>query len=63
MGGGPTRERGRPARMLSRCVPLSFPGVQRPNSPLPSTRVEEMGQAVPGRVRAGRPHSRVGYIP
>jgi len=32
MGGGPTRERGRPARMHYRCVPLSSPGVQRPYS-------------------------------
>ena len=30
MGGGPTRERGRPARMHSRCVPLSFPAIRRP---------------------------------
>ena len=28
-----------------------------------STRVEAMGEAVPGRVRAGRPRSRVGFIP
>ena len=30
MGGGATRERGRPARMLSRCVPLSFPAMRHP---------------------------------
>ena len=28
-----------------------------------SIRVEQMGEAVPGRVRAGRPRSRVGFIP
>ena len=28
-----------------------------------SSRVEEMGEAVPGCVRAGRPRSRVGFIP
>ena len=28
-----------------------------------STRVEEMTEAVPGPVRAGRPRSRVGFIP
>ena len=27
MGGGTPRERGRPARMHSRCVPLSFPAI------------------------------------
>ena len=30
MGGGATRERGRPARMLSRCVLLSFPAMRHP---------------------------------
>ena len=30
MGGGATRERGRPARMLVRCVPLSFPAMGHP---------------------------------
>ena len=29
-GRRPTRERGRPARMQSRCVPLSFPAMRRP---------------------------------
>ena len=28
-----------------------------------STRVEQLAEAVPGRVRAGRPRSRVGSIP
>ena len=28
-----------------------------------SIRVEEMGEAVPGFVRAGRPRSRGGFIP
>ena len=79
MGGGATRERGRPARMLSRCVPLSFPAMRHPAT-LPAgtararpkqipgavagrARVEEMGEAVPRLVRAGRPRSRVGFIP
>ncbi|MDE2667939.1 MAG: hypothetical protein OXI69_17500 [Acidobacteriota bacterium] len=30
MGGDPTRERGRPARMHSHSVPLSFPAIQHP---------------------------------
>ena len=30
MGGGATRERGRPARMHSRSVPLSFPATRHP---------------------------------
>ncbi len=29
-GRRPTRERGRPARMPSRCVPLSFPAMRHP---------------------------------
>ena len=29
MGGGAPRERGCPARMHSRCMPLSFPAMQR----------------------------------
>ena len=117
----PTRERGRPARMHCRCVPLSFPAIwhlaalpaeapwirakQSPRRKLPpgarasrphalpsraaqfprdgapghpagrngmgpaeaeswrrcrSTQVVQMAEAVPGRVRAGRPRSRVG---
>ena len=78
MGGGPTRERGRPARMLSRCVPLSFlrcgsrPPCRRQRQGSAeaesrrryrSSRVEEMAEAVPGLVRAGRPRSRVGFMP
>ena len=79
MGGGATRERGRPARMLSRCVPLSFPAMRPPGHPAGgngmgsaeadswrrcrSTRVEEMAEAVPRLVRAGRPRSRVGFLP
>ena len=75
----PTRERGRPARMHSRHVPLSFPAMGHPttrpagNGMGPaeaetwrcrrSTRVEELAEAVPRRVRAGRPRSRVGIIP
>ena len=79
MGGGATRERGRPARMLSRCVPLSFPAMRHPAT-LPagtawarpkqgpgrrcrSSRVEEMAEAVPRIVRASRPRSRVGFTP
>ena len=79
MGRGPTRERGRPARMHSRSVPLSFPAMWLPAT-LPasttwapaeaeswsrcrSSQVEELNQAVPSRVRARRPRSRVGFIP
>ena len=56
----PTRERGRPARMLSRCVPLSLPAMRHPAT-LPAG-VEEMAKAVPRLVRAGRPRSRVGRL-
>ena len=79
MGGGPTWERGRPARMHCRCVPLSFPRDGAPGHPAGgngmgsdeaeswrlcrSSQVEKMNQAVPSLVRAGRPRSRVGFIP
>ena len=33
MGGGAPRERGRPARMHSRCVPLRFPAIRHPATP------------------------------
>ena len=75
MGGGPTRERGRP-------IPLrfaQFPCDAAPGHPAGgnamgsaeavsrrrcrSTRVAQMAEAVPGLVRAGRPRSRVGFIP
>ena len=62
MGEAP-RERGRPARMHFRCVPLSFPAMRRPVTLPPGTpwarlkrnrgavagraRVEERGEAVP----------------
>ena len=79
MGGGSTRERGRPARMHSRCVPLSFPAIWRPAT-LPAGTAwarpkqspgavagrpgwRKLAEAVPGLVRAGRPRSRVGFIP
>ena len=75
----PTRERGRPARMHPRCHAAQFPCDGAPSLPAGrnamgpaeaesrrhcrSTRVEKMAEAVPGRVRAGRPRSRVGFIP
>ena len=33
MGRGAPRERGRPARMHSRCVPLRFPAMRHPATP------------------------------
>ena len=73
----PPRERGRLARMLSLGLPLSFPAMRQPaisaggNRMGPaeaepwrrcrSIRVEEMGEAMPGFVRAGRPRSRVAF--
>ena len=47
------RERGRPARMLSRCVPLSFPAMRRPATLLAGTAWARPKQS-PGAV-AGRP--------
>ena len=74
-----TRERGRPARILSLELSLSFPVMRHPgytageNRMGPaevepwcrcrSIRVEEMGEAMQGIVRAGRPRSRVGILP
>ena len=68
------RERGRPARMLLLMVVAQFPSDIAPGHPAGgnrmgpaeaepwrrcrSIRVEEMGEAVPGFVRAGRPRSR-----
>ena len=68
------RERGRLARMLSLGLPLSFPALPQPAPPAGgnrlgpaeaepwrrcrSIRVEEMGEAIPRFVRAGRPRSR-----
>ena len=68
------RERGRLARMLSLGLPLSFPAIRQPAPPAGgnrlgpaeaepwrrcrSIRVEEMGEAIPRFVRAGRPRSR-----
>ena len=78
MGGGATRERGRPARMLSvACCSVSLRCGTRPPAGgngmglaeaeswrrCRSSRVEEMAEAVPRIVRAGRPRSRVGFIP
>ena len=54
MGGDPTRERGRPARMHSRSVPLSFPAIQHPaNLPAgtPWARPKQSPGAVAGRDR------------
>ena len=72
------RERGRPARMLSLRLPLSFPAMLQPR-PAGGNRmgpaeaeagrrcrliaVEEMAEAAGGFVRAGRPRSRVGFLP
>ena len=74
LGTAPPRERGRLARMLSLGLPLSFPAMRQPAPPAGgnrmgpaeaepwrrcrSIRVEEMGEAIPGFVRAGRPRSR-----
>ena len=77
--GRPTRERGRPARMLSLRLPLSFPAMLQPTA-LPARTawapaeaeagrrcrlipVEEMAEAAGGFVRAGRPRSRGGFLP
>ena len=53
MGGGATRERGRPARMHSRCVPLSFPAMRHPAT-LPTGTAWARPEQSPGAV-AGRP--------
>ena len=73
------RERGRPARMLSLRLPLSFPAMLQPTALPAGTAwgpaeaeagrrcrlipVEEMAEAAGGFVRAGRPRSRVGFLP
>ena len=55
--GRPTRERGRPARMLSLRLPLSFPAMLQPTA-LPAgtawARPKESHGAVPGRSKWGR---------
>ena len=51
--GRPTRERGRPARILSRCVPLSFPAMRHPAT-LPAGTAWARPKQSPGAV-AGRP--------
>ena len=56
MGGGAPRERGRPARMLSRCVPLSFPAMRHPAT-LPAGTAWARPKQSPG-VFAGRSGSR-----
>ena len=79
MGEGATRERGRPARMHSRYGAAQFPCDVAPGHPAGgnamgwaeaesrrrclSSRLEEMAEAVPGLVRAGRPRSRGSFIP
>jgi len=75
MGAGATRERGRPARMLSRCLPLSFPrsgtrlhcrrerhGLSRSRvpAPLPVEPAGGDGRGLASVVRASRPRPRVG---
>ena len=57
LGGGAPRERGRPARMLSRCVPLSFPAMRYPAT-LPVDPDGGNGRGAASVVRAGRPRSR-----
>ena len=52
-GRTPTRERGRPARMHSRCVPLSFPAMRHPAT-LPAGTAGARPKQSPGAV-AGRP--------
>ena len=74
-GSRSTRERGRPARMLSRCVLLSFPAMAHPATlpaetacarpkqaltPLPVDPSGGDGRGFASMVRAGRPRSRVG---
>ncbi len=51
-GSRPTRERGRPARMHSRCVPLSFPAMAHPAT-LPARTAWARPKQSPG-VSAGR---------
>ena len=51
--GHPTRERGRLARMHSRCVPLSFPAMRHPAT-LPAGTAWARPEQSPGAV-AGRP--------
>ena len=68
----PSRERGRLARMHRRRESLSMSTMWQPATPSAGTalsrrrcrsrQVEEVGEAVPGRVRAGRPRSRVGCL-
>ena len=48
-GGGATRERGRPARMHSRCVPLSFPAMPHPAT-LPAGTARARPKQSPGAV-------------
>ena len=73
------RERGRPARMLSLRLPLSFPAMLQPTALPAGTAwapaeaeagrrcrlipVKEVAEAAGGFVRAGRPRSRVGLPP
>ena len=52
-GRSPPRERGRPARMLSRCVPLSFPAMRHPAT-LPAGTAWARPKQSPGAV-AGQP--------
>ena len=53
----PTRERGRPARMLCRCVTLSFPAMPHPASQrAPSSSKSDGRRTHPG-ARASRPHA------
>ena len=53
LGGGATRERGRPARMHFRCVPLSFLAMRHPAT-LPAGTAWAGPKQSPGAV-AGRP--------
>ncbi len=55
MGGGAPRERGRPARMLSRCVPLSFPAMRLPAAWLAGTASARPKQSPAPRYAANVP--------
>ena len=78
-GGSESWERGRPARILSLWLPLSFSSMLQAATLSAGTasakpkeshgvrcrliQVAEMAEAVPGLVRAGRPRSREAFIP
>ena len=65
MGGDPTRERGRPARMHSRWVPLSFPAMRHPAT-LPAgaawARPKQSPGGAAGRARWRRMNQAAGSL-